>query len=171
MLLYLISYKIQHPCYGSYLVVYFPQNPSNNDEIAVKICLITEITQQRLLTYLCTKGWYILYCVLYIVTPQQYTFPSVSHTNICLTTSTTEKVKPKKQLWHRHRNAPYTTFPYLPVQLSLLPWRWQSDTVPVGGASVAFHSARQYLHKVRAAARSTNKKPITHNQRTYTCTF
>lgn len=30
-------------------------------------------------------------------------------------------------------------------------------------SSVAFHSAREYLHKARAAARNTNKKTVTHS--------
>lgn len=67
-------------------------------------------------------------------------------------------------LWHQEG----TFSPYLPVQLSPLLWRWQWDTVRLARSSVTFHSAREYLHKARAAVRQRKiNTPHNHKAHTY----
>lgn len=74
------------------------------------------------------------------------------------------------RLWHHEG----TFCPYLPVQLSPLLWWWQWDTVRLASSSVIFHSAREYLHKAKAAVRKGKKihhtiKPHTYRRALCTC--
>lgn len=73
------------------------------------------------------------------------------------------------RLWHHEG----TFSPYLPVQLSPLLWWWQWDTVRLASSSVTFHSAREYLHKTRAAGRKkkkyTTQSHTTHIQTSIEC--